>query len=77
MEQNGRPAVQVVINGHLSPQQAHGPNMSPQNFSRPLSVDEALQYSSMTSAPVFGLGPPPSSFVTTQTNIASADASGS
>jgi hypothetical protein len=61
MDLNGRPAVQVIINGHPSAQQAYGPTMSFQNQhrpqSRPLSVDEALQYSSMSSAPVFGLGP--------------------
>ncbi|KAJ5655823.1 Armadillo-like helical [Penicillium longicatenatum] len=54
MEQNG-PAVQVIINGHPQSQQAHTPNMSLSNRSRPLSVDEALQYSSMSSAPVFGI----------------------
>jgi hypothetical protein len=61
MDVNGRPAVQVVINGHQQAQQAYGPTMAFQNQhnpqSRPLSVDEALQYSSMSSAPVFGLGP--------------------
>ncbi|KAJ5101563.1 hypothetical protein NUU61_003785 [Penicillium alfredii] len=55
MDQNGRPDVQVVINGPSQSQQAYGANMSLQNHSRPLSVDEALQYSSMSSAPVFGL----------------------
>ncbi|KAJ5179875.1 Armadillo-like helical [Penicillium capsulatum] len=55
MEQNGRPGVQVVINGHQMPEHAHGSNMSLQNYCRPLSVDEALQYSAMSSAPVFGL----------------------
>ncbi|KAI9926693.1 Sister chromatid cohesion protein 2 [Aspergillus wentii] len=54
MDQNWRPAVQVVINGH--PQaQAHAPNGPPQRRARPLSVDEALQYSPMSSSPVFGL----------------------
>jgi cohesin loading factor subunit SCC2 len=53
MDQNGRPAVQVVINGH--DQMPYGSNMQFRN-QRPLSVDEALQYSSMSSAPVFGLG---------------------
>lgn len=61
MDLNGRPAVQVVINGHPQAQQAYGPTMAFQDQnrsqSRPLSVDEALQYSSMSSAPVFGLGP--------------------
>ncbi|KAJ5230348.1 hypothetical protein N7489_011056 [Penicillium chrysogenum] len=52
MDQNGRPAVQVVINGH--DQMPYGSNMQFLN-QRPLSVDEALQYSSMSSAPVFGL----------------------
>jgi cohesin loading factor subunit SCC2 len=55
MEQHG-PAVQVIINGHPQSQQAHTPNMSLSNRSRPLSVDEALQYSSMSGAPVFGIG---------------------
>ncbi|OOQ82558.1 sister chromatid cohesion protein Mis4 [Penicillium brasilianum] len=59
MDLNGRPAVQVVINGHPQAQQAYGPTMAFQDQnrsqSRPLSVDEALQYSSMSSAPVFGL----------------------
>lgn len=55
MDQNGRQAVQVVINGHSQVQRPHGP-MHVQNQPRPLSVDEALQYSSMSSAPVFGLG---------------------
>lgn len=59
MDQNGRPPVQVVINSHpsshLQPLQQSGPNMSLQQ-SRSLSVDEALQYSSMSSAPIFGVG---------------------
>lgn len=55
MDQNGHPAVQVVINNQPQSQQAPSSNMSLQT-SRPLSVDEALQYSSMSSAPVFGLG---------------------
>ncbi|KAJ5929241.1 hypothetical protein N7454_007089 [Penicillium verhagenii] len=54
MEQNG-PAVQVIVNGHPQSQQNYAPNMSLSNRSRPLSVDEALQYSSMSSAPIFGL----------------------
>ncbi|KAJ9487174.1 hypothetical protein VN97_g6153 [Penicillium thymicola] len=53
MDHNGRPAVQVVINGH-DQMPPYGSNMQFQN-QRPLSVDEALQYSSMSSAPVFGL----------------------
>ena len=56
MDQNGRPAVQVVVNGLSQPQRAYGSNMSLQNQSRSLSVDEALQYSAMSSAPVFGFG---------------------
>lgn len=56
MDQNGRPAVQVVINNHLQPQPIYTTNMAFPQQSRPLSVDEALQYSSMSSAPVFGLG---------------------
>lgn len=56
MDQNGRPAVQVVINGHDHPQRPYGA-MNHQGQPQPLSVDEALQYSSMSSAPVFGLGP--------------------
>ena len=55
MDQNGRPAVQVVINGY-DQTQAYRSNMHLQNQPRPLSVDEALKYSSMSSAPVFGLG---------------------
>ncbi|KAJ5589993.1 hypothetical protein VI817_003305 [Penicillium citrinum] len=55
MDQNGRPAVQVVINNHLQPQPIYTTNMNYPQQSRPLSVDEALQYSSMSSAPVFGL----------------------
>ncbi|KAJ5779225.1 hypothetical protein N7457_006945 [Penicillium paradoxum] len=55
MDQNGRPAFQVVINGHNQMPQPYGSNMQFQNKPRPLSVDEALQYSSMSSAPVFGL----------------------
>ncbi|KAI1829557.1 hypothetical protein DTO006G1_8378 [Penicillium roqueforti] len=53
MDQNGRPAVQVVISGH-DQMPPYGSNMQFQN-QRSLSVDEALQYSSMSSAPVFGL----------------------
>ncbi|KAJ5174092.1 Armadillo-like helical [Penicillium coprophilum] len=52
MDKNGRPAVQVVINGH-DQMPPYASNMQSQQ--RPLSVDEALQYSSMSSAPVFGL----------------------
>ncbi|KAL1868641.1 Sister chromatid cohesion protein 2 [Paecilomyces lecythidis] len=59
MDQIRHPAVQVVINGH--PQTAahghgHGTvNGMGQHFVRPLSVDEALRYSPMSSAPIFGL----------------------
>jgi cohesin loading factor subunit SCC2 len=59
MDQNWGPAVQVVINnGHHSQALAHSqhpPGMS-QRRERPLFVEEALQYSPMSSAPVFGLG---------------------
>ncbi|GAB1215875.1 hypothetical protein ATERTT37_005073 [Aspergillus terreus] len=58
MDQNWGPAVQVVINnGHHSQALAHSqhpPGMS-QRRERPLFVEEALQYSPMSSAPVFGL----------------------
>ncbi|KAJ5567102.1 hypothetical protein N7535_006408 [Penicillium sp. DV-2018c] len=54
MDQNGRPAFQMDLNGN--DQMAHyGSHMKYQDQPRPLSVDEALQYSSMSSAPVFGL----------------------
>ncbi|KAJ9269431.1 hypothetical protein DTO212C5_4494 [Paecilomyces variotii] len=57
MDQIRHPAVQVVINGH--PQAAahgHGTvNGTGQRHVRPLSVDEALRYSPMSSAPIFGL----------------------
>lgn len=58
MDQARHPAVQVVINGHSQAQAySHGsPNGTAQRAERPLSVDEALQYSPMTSSPVFGLG---------------------
>ena len=56
MDQNGHPAIQVVINGHNQIQQHYGSNMHFQNQPRSLSVEEALQYSSMSSAPAFGLG---------------------
>jgi hypothetical protein len=56
MDRNGHPDVQVVINGHNQIHRPHGTNMHFQNQPRSLSVDEALQYSSMSSAPVFGLG---------------------
>ncbi|KAJ5545210.1 hypothetical protein N7461_007514 [Penicillium sp. DV-2018c] len=54
MDQNGRPAFQMDLNGN--DQMAHyGSHTKYQDQPRPLSVDEALQYSSMSSAPVFGL----------------------
>jgi cohesin loading factor subunit SCC2 len=54
-----RPTIQVVINGLGQPQgyPLSAPNGG-QHHNRPLQVDEALQYSPMTSAPVFGLGTP-------------------
>ncbi|KAJ5102720.1 hypothetical protein N7532_003249 [Penicillium argentinense] len=59
MDQNGHPSVQVVINAHSQSHAGYGSNGANMPFqqaqSRPLSVDEALQYSSMSSAPVFGL----------------------
>lgn len=56
MDQNGHQAVRVVINGS-GHGQAYGPNGPPyQRRLRPLAVDEALQYSPMSSSPVFGLG---------------------
>lgn len=63
-----RPSIQVVVNGLEQPQcyPLSAPNGAPngigQRHSRPLLVDEALQYTPMTSAPVFGLGIPPASF---------------
>lgn len=60
MDNHGRPGVQVVINGHphmqQAPESAMGPSYTHTQGFRPLSVDEALQYSSMSSAPIFGLG---------------------
>ncbi|KAJ5674233.1 hypothetical protein N7462_009672 [Penicillium macrosclerotiorum] len=55
MDLNREPTVQVVINGRPQSQQPYGTTMSFPIQPRPLSVDEALQYSSMSSAPVFGL----------------------
>lgn len=49
MQSSREPGVQIVIPG------SH-PNGDSQHLSRPLSVDEALRYSPMTSAPVFALG---------------------
>jgi len=57
MDPNWRPAVQVVINTANGYGQSYGPNaQTQQRQTRPLAVDEALQYSPMSSAPVFGLG---------------------
>ncbi|KAF9887029.1 Sister chromatid cohesion protein 2 [Aspergillus nanangensis] len=59
MDQNWHPAVQVVINNGHNPQ-AYAYNYYPGGLARhrdrPLSVEEALPYSPMSSAPVFGLG---------------------
>ncbi|PYI25043.1 sister chromatid cohesion protein SCC2/Nipped-B [Aspergillus indologenus CBS 114.80] len=54
MAQNWHPAVQVVINGHPQAQPL-GPNGQARAWNRPLYVNEALQYSPMSSAPIFGL----------------------
>lgn len=56
MDPNGHPAVQVVINGngHGQTYGSNGPSFQPRT--RSLAVDEALQYSPMSTAPVFGLG---------------------
>lgn len=58
MDPNWRPAVQVVINNGHPPALSHNhhPVGMPPRRERPLSVEEALQYSPMSSAPVFGLG---------------------
>jgi cohesin loading factor subunit SCC2 len=62
MEHGRLPAVQVVIG---SQNHFHGPPNGTSNGvqngmrqlpARPLLVDEALQFSPMTTAPVFGLG---------------------
>jgi cohesin loading factor subunit SCC2 len=51
------PAVQVVINGHLGLQAYYQASKNAsQRLAMPLSIDVALQYSPMTSAPIFGLG---------------------
>ena len=52
MDPKRLPTVQVVINGN-GHGQSHGSN---ERRTRPLAVDEALQYSPMSSSPVFGLG---------------------
>lgn len=54
MNVNGH-RVQVFVNGH-DQAQTYDRNGSSQHQTRPLNVDEALQYSSMSSAPIFGLG---------------------
>lgn len=66
MDQGRRPAVQVVVgslgqsqnNFHGAPNGASNgvPNGMRPQVVRPLMVDEALQFSPMTTAPVFGLG---------------------
>jgi cohesin loading factor subunit SCC2 len=58
MDQVRQPAVQVVVNGLGQPQVHHHgpPHGNHRRFTRPLLVEEALQYSPMTSAPIFGLG---------------------
>lgn len=67
MDQGRFPAVQVVI-GSLGQSQSHFHggasdgtangvlNGMPRPVTRPLLVDEALQFSPMSTAPVFGLG---------------------
>ncbi|KAL2814206.1 sister chromatid cohesion C-terminus-domain-containing protein [Aspergillus cavernicola] len=54
MDQNWRPAVQVVINGHAQAQSGSTIGLL-QRRERPLAVEEALQYSPMYSSPIFGL----------------------
>ncbi|KAL4901885.1 hypothetical protein BDW74DRAFT_181326 [Aspergillus multicolor] len=54
MDPNLRPAVQVVINSHAQAQAGLARGQT-QRRERPLAVEEALQYSPMYSAPVFGL----------------------
>lgn len=58
MESHRYPGVQVVINGHVQGQATHQSSVSrlQQRSMRALSVEEALQFSPMTTAPVFGLG---------------------
>ncbi|KAL4958007.1 sister chromatid cohesion C-terminus-domain-containing protein [Aspergillus filifer] len=56
MDQNWRPAVQVVINSQAHAQNGNvRPQGQFQRRERPLAVEEALQYSPMYSTPVFGL----------------------
>ncbi|KAI9045045.1 putative sister chromatid cohesion protein Mis4 [Aspergillus affinis] len=55
MDPNWHPAVQVVINGHPQAPAHHPAGLLPRR-DRPLFVEEALQYSPMSSSPVFGLG---------------------
>ena len=50
MQQSRHPGIQVVIQDHGTTKGAL------QRSFRPLSVDEALQFSPMTSSPIFGLG---------------------
>ncbi|KAL4806418.1 sister chromatid cohesion C-terminus-domain-containing protein [Aspergillus unguis] len=54
MDQNWHPAVQVVINSHAQPSNG-GARGQEWRRERPLAVEEALQYSPMYSAPIFGL----------------------
>ncbi|KAL2866429.1 putative sister chromatid cohesion protein Mis4 [Aspergillus lucknowensis] len=54
MDENWRPAVQVIINSHVQPQPG-GTAVPLQRRERPLAVEEALQYSPMYSTPIFGL----------------------
>ncbi|KAL3476257.1 sister chromatid cohesion C-terminus-domain-containing protein [Aspergillus californicus] len=53
MDQNWRP-IQVVINSHVQAQSGSMGGLI-QRRERPLAVEEALQYSPMYSAPIFGL----------------------
>lgn len=57
MEQVRHPGGQMV-NGHPQSQTygQTGKNGGSQRMARPLSVDVALQYSPMTSSPIYGLG---------------------
>lgn len=50
MQQHRQPGVEVVV------QDRSAPSGAAHRLPRPLPVEEALQYSPMTSAPLFGLG---------------------
>lgn len=52
MQQARNPSIQVVISGHG----VSNSNGAGERLAKALSVDEALQFSPMTSAPIFGLG---------------------